>query len=323
MALYKEKSEELKAKTKARQKVTGFDKCKSEMGDQSEGMKSNDRSDTIGEDDGEVEGGGNGGVGEDGKAGADDSNTDDSDSNSDGSDGDGSGSGSESETEGWWEHDLVLPTYDVPSCIPSLDLVNMPTPEPDEEVSVEADGSGEAKPGFIHWGVTEVCNNLGVAGFKQYVNIARAARLDGACLARMTQQQFEGLGVKSEHVQQIMDMLTTLSAKQGGVGEGEGEDAGDSVVLEEKIDPDYVPTEAEILEYAEFLGMDVEKEGGELLWIAREGLTTKIPPEWKPCKTKDTQEIYYFNFETGESIWEHPVDMVRALLSAGASVTRI
>ena len=104
-----------------------------------------------------------------------------------------------------------------------------------------------------------------------------------------------------------MDMLTTLSANKTG---GEGEDAGDSVILEEKIDPDYVPTEAEISEYAEFLGMDLQKEK-ELIWIAKEGLTTKIPPEWKPCKTKDTQEIYYFNFETGESIWEHPVDVVR------------
>lgn len=313
MALYKEKSEKLKAKFKTGQKKV-TDKSKSELGGQSKGVKKNGKSDIIGEGGGELEDGGNGGGGsQDGDAGANSSDADGSDINgSDGGDEGGSSSGSESETEGWWEHDLVLPTYDVPSCIPSLDLVNMPTPEPDEEVYVEADGSGEAKPGFIHWGVTEVCNNLGVAGFKQYVNIARAARLDGACLARMTQQQFEGLGVKSEHVQQIMDMLTTLSAKQSNGGEGE--DEGDSVVLEEKIDPNYVPTEAEVLEYAEFLGMDVEKEGDELLWIAREGLTTKIPPEWKPCKTKDTQEIYYFNFETGESIWEHPVDMVRAFV---------
>ena len=34
---------------------------------------------------------------------------------------------------------------------------------------------------------------------------------------------------------------------------------GDSIVLEEEIDPNYKPTEDEVLEYARWLGMD-EKE---------------------------------------------------------------
>ena len=34
---------------------------------------------------------------------------------------------------------------------------------------------------------------------------------------------------------------------------------GDSIVLEEEIDPNYKPTDAEVLEYARWLGMD-EKE---------------------------------------------------------------
>lgn len=48
--------------------------------------------------------------------------------------------------------------------------------------------------------------------------------------------------------------------------------AGDgSVVLEEEIDPNYNPTEDEVIEYAKWLGMDIE-EDKDLLWIAREGL---------------------------------------------------
>ena len=45
----------------------------------------------------------------------------------------------------------------------------------------------------------------------------------------------------------------------------------------------------------------------ELLYIAKEGLKAPLPEPWKPCKTS-TNEIYYFNFESGESIWEHPCD---------------
>jgi hypothetical protein len=33
-----------------------------------------------------------------------------------------------------------------------------------------------------------------------------------------------------------------------------------------------------------------------------------LPKNWKPCKTKDTEDIYYFNFSTGESTWDHPCD---------------
>lgn len=33
-----------------------------------------------------------------------------------------------------------------------------------------------------------------------------------------------------------------------------------------------------------------------------------LPENWKPCKTMDTNEIYYFNFATGDSTWDHPCD---------------
>ncbi|EQC28722.1 hypothetical protein SDRG_13596 [Saprolegnia diclina VS20] len=82
---------------------------------------------------------------------------------------------------------------------------------------------------------------------------------------------------------------------------------GDSIVLEEEIDPNYEPTEDEVLEYAKWLGMDLEAER-DLFWIAREGLKAPLPENWKPCKTTDTGEIYYFNFASGASTWDHPCD---------------
>jgi hypothetical protein len=52
--------------------------------------------------------------------------------------------------------------------------------------------------------------------------------------------------------------------------------------------------------------MDKEKDM-ELLWIAKEGLKAPLPNPWKPCQTQDG-DIFYFNFESGESVWDHPCD---------------
>lgn len=54
------------------------------------------------------------------------------------------------------------------------------------------------------------------------------------------------------------------------------------------------------------MGMDLQSDAN-LLWIARMGLKTPLPEPWKPCKT-ESGDVYYFNFQTGDSIWEHPCD---------------
>ena len=83
-------------------------------------------------------------------------------------------------------------------------------------------------------------------------------------------------------------------------------EAGESTVLEETIDENYEPTEEEIKEYAKWLGMDLEADK-HLFWVAREGLKAPLPSEWKPCQSPDG-ELYYFNFSSGESVWDHPCD---------------
>ncbi|GIQ91347.1 hypothetical protein KIPB_014558, partial [Kipferlia bialata] len=81
---------------------------------------------------------------------------------------------------------------------------------------------------------------------------------------------------------------------------------GASVILDEELDENYEPTADEVKEYAAFLGMDVDRDT-DLFWVAREGLKTALPPGWKPCKT-ESDELYYFNFDTGDSTWDHPCD---------------
>lgn len=44
-----------------------------------------------------------------------------------------------------------------------------------------------------------------------------------------------------------------------------------SIILEEVIDPNYEPTEEEIVEYAKWLGMD-EQMDRKYFYIAKEGL---------------------------------------------------
>nr|KAG5688989.1 hypothetical protein BaRGS_005533 [Batillaria attramentaria] len=80
----------------------------------------------------------------------------------------------------------------------------------------------------------------------------------------------------------------------------------DQLILEEDYDENYVPTEEEIYEYAQSVGIDPEKEP-DLLWVAREGICAPLPEHWKPCQDPNGH-IYYFNFATGESIWDHPCD---------------
>ncbi|XP_041850644.1 centrosomal protein of 164 kDa-like isoform X2 [Melanotaenia boesemani] len=81
---------------------------------------------------------------------------------------------------------------------------------------------------------------------------------------------------------------------------------GDQLILEEDYDESYIPSEQEIQEYAREIGIDPENEP-ELLWLAREGIVVPLPPEWKPCQDV-TGDVYYFNFSTGQSTWDHPCD---------------
>ncbi|XP_043936886.1 centrosomal protein of 164 kDa isoform X2 [Protopterus annectens] len=81
---------------------------------------------------------------------------------------------------------------------------------------------------------------------------------------------------------------------------------GDQLILEESYDESYIPNEQEIQEYAREIGIDPVNEP-ELMWLAREGVVAPLPEEWKPCQDV-TGDIYYFNFATGQSSWDHPCD---------------
>lgn len=62
----------------------------------------------------------------------------------------------------------------------------------------------------------------------------------------------------------------------------------------------------DVIEYARSIGLDPDHpDDVELMWIAKEGLDKPLPDAWKPCQSPDGKR-YYFNFDTEESVWEHP-----------------
>ena len=78
----------------------------------------------------------------------------------------------------------------------------------------------------------------------------------------------------------------------------------ESVVLDGSNGEAYVPSEEEVVDYAVQLGMELPDDA-DLLYVALEGLQAELPVQWKPCASPEG-EVYYFNFETGESLWDRP-----------------
>lgn len=66
--------------------------------------------------------------------------------------------------------------------------------------------------------------------------------------------------------------------------------------------------EQEVENYAEDIGIDTELDR-DLFWIAVAGLRAVPPKPWKACFVEDgDDDIFFFNFSTGESVWDHPCD---------------
>ncbi|EAR91861.2 WW domain protein (macronuclear) [Tetrahymena thermophila SB210] len=79
-----------------------------------------------------------------------------------------------------------------------------------------------------------------------------------------------------------------------------------TIPLEEDIDSNYDPSEEEIIEYAEYLGMD-SRVDREFFYIAREGLKAPLPKPWRAMRNSKG-EIFYVNQITNEMTFVHPCD---------------
>lgn len=62
----------------------------------------------------------------------------------------------------------------------------------------------------------------------------------------------------------------------------------------------------QVLEYAIYIGIDPPSEAF-LLWIAEDGIQASLPSHYTQ-HSDDKGEVYYYNSESKESSWEHPMD---------------
>jgi len=97
-----------------------------------------------------------------------------------------------------------------------------------------------------------------------------------------------------------LDLTVDMGARAANNG-------GEPILLEEEIDENHVPTEEELLECAEWLGMDMDLDA-DYLWIARQFITAPMPKPWRAYRSREDNEVFYFNGESGESTWNHPCD---------------
>ena len=103
--------------------------------------------------------------------------------------------------------------------------------------------------------------------------------------------------------------VPTPAASKSATGEGEVAKEGgreNEQPSESGNADDTRPTDLEISEYAQYLGL-VPGIDGELLWIAEQALMAPIPEGWR-ISEDHLGRAFYINTETGESSWEHPFD---------------
>jgi trimeric autotransporter adhesin len=60
-------------------------------------------------------------------------------------------------------------------------------------------------------------------------------------------------------------------------------------------------------EHARYLGLDPEADS-DLLYLAEESLRAPVPAGWAETLDEASGSVFYYNEETGASIWEHPLD---------------
>ena len=73
-----------------------------------------------------------------------------------------------------------------------------------------------------------------------------------------------------------------------------------------------IPTKDEVRDMAEYLGIDEVAEP-ELMWVARQAFVAPLGEDWRELED-DAGEVYFYNPETGESTYSHPLDATFKLL---------
>lgn len=95
-----------------------------------------------------------------------------------------------------------------------------------------------------------------------------------------------------------------------------------TIVVNELLLQLHTPSEKEVEDYARYIGLNTELDR-DLFWIAEAGLRAPVPAPWRACQKVNSTDLFYYNFETGQSVWEHPSDCVYKDLAAKTLEQRV
>jgi len=115
-------------------------------------------------------------------------------------------------------------------------------------------------------------------------------------LENFQQDVAEGISVASS------EMMNVAVVSDIGWKNAQGENAETDVWAQY----DFKCAVSDVLEYAEYLGMDI-KEDAHLLWIADEALQAPEPQGWEQ-RLDPKGGVYYYHPTTGMSLNQHPLD---------------
>jgi len=120
--------------------------------------------------------------------------------------------------------------------------------------------------------------------------------LDAEKLAKFQQEVADGGGVDNKEMMNVA-VVSDIGWK-GGAEPAQGDDVWAQY--------DFKCAVSDVLEYAEYLGMDI-KQDAHLLWIADEALQAPEPQGWEQ-RLDPKGGVYYYHPTTGMSLNQHPLD---------------
>mmetsp|Transcript_4561 Transcript_4561/g.15173 ORF Transcript_4561/g.15173 Transcript_4561/m.15173 type:complete len:755 (-) Transcript_4561:104-2368(-) len=120
--------------------------------------------------------------------------------------------------------------------------------------------------------------------------------LDAEKLAKFQQEVADGGGVDNKEMMNVA-VVSDIGWK-GGAEPAQGDDVWAQY--------DFKCAVSDVLEYAEYLGMDI-KQDAHLLWIADEALQAPEPQGWEQ-RLDPKGGVYYYHGVTGMVLNQHPLD---------------
>jgi hypothetical protein len=132
---------------------------------------------------------------------------------------------------------------------------------------------------------------------------AGAANVSGVAAARAAATAVAGAAATEEEAGEGAERNSSREVDEGGGGDSGNIGNGDE--YRDYTDDDARPSDLEVSEYAEYLGL-VPGVDGELLWVAEQALLAPVPEGWRITEDH-LRRAFYINANTGGALGSIPL----------------